>query len=68
MSLIGFCLQSDRGQEAVAPAEFPMGVTGDTAMGKTPMSAATHGHEQALRMEAGFLVGSTSTVLDEAMQ
>jgi hypothetical protein len=37
-------------------------------MGKTPMSAATHDHEQALRMEAGFLVGSAGTVLDEAMQ
>jgi hypothetical protein len=32
------------------------------------MSAATNGHEQALRMEAGFVVGSTGTALDEAMQ
>jgi hypothetical protein len=44
------------------------GVPGDTAMGKTRMSAATHGHEQALRMEAGFFVGSTATVLEEAVQ
>jgi len=50
------------------PFAHAVPVPGDTAMGKTPMSAATHGHEQALRMEAGFLVGSTGTVLDEAMQ
>ncbi len=35
-------------------------------MYKTRMSAAAH--EQALRMEAGFFVGSTDTFLDKAMQ
>jgi hypothetical protein len=46
--------------------DFPVVVPGGTAMGKTRMSAAAR--EQALRMEAGFFVGSTDTFLDKAMQ
>jgi len=46
--------------------DLPVVVPGGTAMGKTRMSAAAR--EQALRMGAGFFVGSTDTFLDKAMQ
>lgn len=60
-------LQSgDRRGRALVSATLPIAVPGGTAMGKTRMSTAAH--EQALRMEAGFSVGSTDTFLDKAMQ